>query len=149
VSSNYGSTWTQKDSVRYWNDIAISDDGSLQVARVGDDIKLITGRAISGTTGSLYVSSDYGRTWSRSGRNRAWVKITMSSDGQYQTAIKFISVTAAPVSNLAIYVSSDYGRTWAMKNSVRMWMDVDMSSDGKFQTATSRNGHIFVSRDYG
>lgn len=37
--------------------------------------------------GQIYTSSDYGATWTARESNRYWKKISMSSNGAYQTAI--------------------------------------------------------------
>jgi photosystem II stability/assembly factor-like uncharacterized protein len=126
ISSDYGVTWTAKDSSRAWTAIAMTADGKIQSATV--------------STGNIYVSYDYGVTWTSKGSSLAWAGISMSSDGKIQTAV---------VSTGYAYVSTDYGATWTQKGSSLAWTGVAMSSDGKIQTATVSTGNIYISSDYG
>jgi hypothetical protein len=87
--------------------------------------------------GQIYISSDYGNTWTAKESIRNWFSVCMSSDGKYQTAVVFMS-------NGQIYISSDYGNTWVAKESNRNWYSVCMSSDGKYQTAVVSNGQIYT-----
>ncbi len=107
VSSDYGATWTAKDSVRNWRGVSVSADGKYQTAVVNN--------------GQIYVSSDYGATWTAKDSVRNWRGVSVSADGKYQTAV---------VNNGQIYVSSDYGATWTAKDSVRNWSGVSVSGGG-------------------
>jgi hypothetical protein len=75
----------------------------------------------------------------------SWVSISMSSTGQYQTAVTD-SATGK------IWVSSDYGVTWAPKkpnNNFYIWSCVAVSSSGQYQTAGVWSGNIWRSENYG
>lgn len=126
--TNYGNTWTAKDSNRNWASVAVSSNGKYQTATVG------------GLGGLIYVSSDYGNTWASKESSRIWQGVAMSNDGKYQTAVH---------QGGKIYVSSDYGNTWIATDSNRDWSGVAVSADGRIQTAVVANGLIYVSRDYG
>ncbi|HEX3047838.1 MAG TPA: hypothetical protein VHY08_24005 [Bacillota bacterium] len=54
ISSDYGQTWTQRDSIRFWYWAAISSDGKYMVAGV-DPVEV--------PDGFIYMSADYGETW--------------------------------------------------------------------------------------
>jgi photosystem II stability/assembly factor-like uncharacterized protein len=124
--SDYGDTWTAKDSNRNWGaKIIMSDDGQYQLSFV--------------SSGQLYVSSDYGDNWTAKDSNRNWSDIAISSTGQYMTTV---------VNGGYIYVSDDYGDTWTAKDSSRNWLAVAMSDDGEYQTAVIAT-NIYVSSDYG
>ena len=165
---NVGNTWTAKESIRYWNSIAMSSDGKYQsaVVYVGGEIYISSDygntwtaketlrnwydiamsydgkyqTAVVGNNGQIYISSDYGNTWTAKQSNRNWFGIAMSSDGKFQTAV---------ASNNQIYISSDYGNTWTAKDSNRSWYGISMSSDGKYQSAVALNDKIYISSDYG
>lgn len=49
TSSDYGATWTSRNSNRSWKNVAVSGTGKYQVAGT--------------TNGNLYMSTDYGVTW--------------------------------------------------------------------------------------
>ena len=63
----------------------------------------------------IYVSSDYGETWTQKGIAAGWSGVAMNGTGQYQTAT---------VSGGYIYVSSDYGNTWTQKGISANWNGV-------------------------
>jgi hypothetical protein len=126
TSSDYGNSWTARDSVRNWLRGAMSSDGKFQAA--------------TADSGQVYTSSDYGVTWTARDSNRSWIDVAMSSDGKYMTAT---------VASGQIYTSSDYGVTWTARDSNRSWYFVAMSSDGKLQTALVYGGQIYTSSDYG
>jgi hypothetical protein len=126
TSSDYGETWTAKDSSRNWVSISLSFTGQYQSAVV--------------SSGQIYISSDYGDTWTAKDSNRNWKSISLSSTGQYQSAT---------VSSGQIYVSSDYGETWTAKDSNRAWIGISLSSTGQYQSAVVAGGQIYVSSDYG
>jgi len=126
--NNYGNTWTATGpATTTWKAIAMSSNGKYQSAVVG-------------TSGQIYISSDYGVTWSAKGSTLAWTAIAMSADGKIQTAT---------VSTGNIYVSYDYGVTWASKGSSLAWVGIAMSADGKIQTAVVDGGQIYISINYG
>lgn len=108
-----------------WYDIAISSDGKYQAAVL---------------TNKVYVSSDYGVTWSiKLAIAATWRKVAVSSNGQHQTVL---GPTTWP------YVSSDYGQTWEQKGVQAGWRIVDISSSGQYQVASGVHG-IYTSSDYG
>lgn len=69
-----------------------------------------------------------------------WTDVSMSSTGQYQTAI---------VNGGFIYTSQDYGLTWTKRAVSKSWISVDMSADGSKQVAAVFNEYIYVSTDFG
>ena len=73
-----------------------------------------------------------------------WRSVSISSTGQYQTAV-------VPNGQI-IYTSSDYGINWTPRDSNRNWFSVSISSTGQYQTAVVYSGgidKIFTSSDYG
>jgi hypothetical protein len=81
----------------------------------------------------------------------AWRSVSLSSTGQYQTAVV----------NLAgdyIYTSSNYGVTWTQRLQNAndfLWTSISLSSTGQYQSAVNHNntgaasGFIYTSSDYG
>ena len=119
--------------MRAWTGVAMSSDGKIQTAIADADY--------------VYVSTDYGNTWTAKDAERNWYDVAMSSDGKYQTA------TAYSGEDDYIYVSTDYGSTWTPKGSIQRWWGIAMSSDGKYQTVgrgfIEAPVYIYVSTDYG
>ncbi len=114
----------KKATSEEWSGIAMSSDGKIQTAVEYH--------------GYIYISNDYGYTWTAKDSSRTWDSVAMSSDGKIQTA----------VDNGYIYISNDYGYTWTAKATSEDWRDIAMSSDGKIQTAVA-TGYIYISNDYG
>ena len=130
LSTDYGVTWSSKGPSIKWSQIAMSSDGKYMVSGVYDG-------------GDIYVSSDYGNTWTaKAGISRPARGAAISSDGRYMTV---------PIDNsgYGFYVSSDYGNTWTTKGTVKPWRGIAMSSDGKYQTAVASSDYIYISSDYG
>ena len=90
--------------------------------------------------GYIYISNDYGNTWTQKGSSQYWYGVAIDSTGKYQTAV---------ADGDYIYISSDYGNTWTQKGSSRSWCGVAMDSTGKYQTAVASIGYIYISSDYG
>ena len=75
--------------------------------------------------------------------SRNWQSVSISSTGQYQTAV---------VRSGQIYTSSDFGINWTPRHSgynTVNWWSVSISSTGQYQTAVVYSGQIHASSDYG
>lgn len=122
--------WFQVDdtSKQLWSSVAVSSNGKYQSACVFN--------------GQIYVSSDYGLSWSTSGSSLAWESIDISDSGQYQTAV---------VNNGNIYISSDYGKTFTgvSGNYLKIWISISMSGTGQYQTAAIKSSTLYRSTNYG
>jgi hypothetical protein len=92
--------------------------------------------------GAAYPNGNFGANWTEitSAGYYIWYAVSVSSSGQYQTAL---------VNDGYIYISSDYGNTWTAKqtDTNRSWVSVSVSSSGQYQTAVCYA--IFISTDYG
>jgi hypothetical protein len=119
TSSNTGSTWTQRDSVRNWGAVASSSNGTILLAS--------TYHTFSGSD-FLYLSTNSGVSWSSKGSSLAYISCAMSSDGSIMYATTYFG---------KIYVSTDTGTTWTPRDSDRAWGGVCCSSDGVTAYATS------------
>jgi len=74
--TDIGATWnedTNVGSAKQWRSVSISSDGKYQTAVVYN--------------GQIYISDDYGATWTAVDSARVWYSVSMSSDGRYQTAV--------------------------------------------------------------
>jgi len=96
----------------------------------------------SGTASTVSGSGPWTWTcygWMPRESNRDWIDITMSSSGQYITAVVYGG---------QIYVSNDYGATWAARGITMSWQAVAMSSSGQYQIAGGERS-VYRSTDYG
>jgi hypothetical protein len=128
-SSDYGSSWTKNTSAPTtadWRAVAMSANGRIQTAVAYNDY--------------IYLSDDYGSTWTAKGTQQGWNSVSVSSDGKYQSATAYGG---------QIYISTDFGNTWTAKATTQNWSGVTISSDGKYQTAVINGGYIYLSSNYG
>jgi hypothetical protein len=97
----------------------------------------------TGGSSGVYVSSNYGKTFSLASFPPFGYTIDVSASGQYQT----IGYTGA------IYYSNNYGKSWflsAGSYSANNIVFVKMTANGKYQLATDgTNGRIYVSTNHG
>ena len=125
MSTDYGNTWTPKDSNRTWYAVSISASGQYQTA------------VVSSPNGKIYVSTDYGNTWTPKESDRWWWAVSISASGQYQVAVVYVDI---------IYVSTDFGNTWTPKDTdIAGWQGVSISASGQYITAVAAGGYIYVS----
>lgn len=128
LSSN--NLWTASSSpTSCWNGIACSESGEIVAA-------------VSGCEGDgVYLSYDYGVTWSQS---------SAPSDNFYSVAIDSSGEQiVAVVYNGGIYQSTDSGTSWSEINSLSgmEWYSIVCSSTGEYLLATSigSTGSIYAS----
>jgi hypothetical protein len=139
VSSNYGESWMNKNSLSSLKSVSLSTTGQYQIV-----CKLFS------SLGDIWISSDYGNNWSN-----IQIEITstylystgISSTGQYQIIGGFIGSSSLS----KVYVSSNYGQTWndIILLSVATSIYVSISSTGQFQTAVAFSDFIYISSDFG
>ena len=129
TSSDYGATWTARDSSRAWYGIASSADGTKLVATV--------------QSGQIYTSTDSGVTWTPRDSSRLWYKVASSNDGSVLVA------TAETSGADNLYLSTDSGVTWTAKASALSWYGIAMSGDGSKMCATAQAANIYNSTDTG
>lgn len=134
-STDSGATWdylrfsvqgnpTYSYYLQYWQSVACSADGKRWIAGSSWD--------------DLYLSSDYGYTWSKAGVSGYWSGVASSADGRV--------LLAAPYYDL-LYVSTDYGQTWQRRGAKKAWYSVATTADGSSSAAVDFGGPVFVSHD--
>ncbi len=90
-----------------------------------------------------YTFANYSKQWTDitnlNGQN--YERVSVSSDGQYQTAISILG---------NIFCSSDYGSTWTQKHNIPPSdvCSLNISFNGKYQVACNGK-EVFVSNNYG
>ncbi|MCK9570466.1 hypothetical protein M0R72_16075 [Candidatus Pacearchaeota archaeon] len=107
------------------------------------NVSMVIGNIIYANGSDIYPIGD---NWTTKESGKYWRSVSVSSTGQYQTAV------AGGTSTGYIYISTDYGNTWTQKGSSRYWTDISVSSTGQYQTAVAggtSTGYIYISTDYG
>ena len=130
-SSNSGDTWGQ---VYSFTDLLGSCWG---IASSSDCLKLVS----CFYQDKIYVSTNFGTSWTATGSNGYWHSVCSSVDG---------TVLAAAASGQN-YASVNSGVSWFPVGMPSGWSDIACSSNGSFMVAANMGGdrRIVVSRDYG
>lgn len=126
VSTDSGSTWTARESVRNWSSVAMSTNGQVLAASV--------------YRGKVYVSTNAGVTWNARDSDRNWRSIAVSTNG---------AVMAAVANGGQVYVSVDSGTNWTARATSELWTSVAMSGDGRKMVASVYGGSLYTSEDMG
>lgn len=134
-SSSAFSLITTIPSTYNGKDVAMSDSGKY--------ITFVSDITTGGSSG-VYVSSNYGKTFSLASFPLFGYAVDVSASGQYQT----ISYEGA------IYYSYNYGKSWFLSagdySTLYGVVCVKMTANGKNQLATGGlNGKIYVSTNHG
>jgi photosystem II stability/assembly factor-like uncharacterized protein len=132
-STDSGQTWTSSASAgtRAWNGIAMSSDGTRQVA------------AEQGQGGALWLSTDAGVTWTASSAPaQYWNSVASSADGVHLFA----------TAQAGLYTSADAGATWTAHGTNGQWGQATSSTDGRALATYNDYGQqaqVYTSTDYG
>jgi hypothetical protein len=129
TSTDFGHTFTSRDSVRDWTGIASSADGTKLVACV--------------RSGQLYTSTDSGVTWTARDSSRKWTGVASSADGTKLVAAEGYDA------NGNIYTSTDSGVNWTSRASSKIWVAVASSEDGTKLVAAAFGDQLYTSTDSG
>jgi hypothetical protein len=100
---------------------------------------------VASTGSGIYLSSNFGVTWSRIS-SAAVSEVAISSSGNY------ITCTGRGTSGSIVpsYVSNNYGSTFtATTITSATFNDVAISGSGQYQIITDRGSLFYVSNDYG
>ena len=90
----------------------------------------------------IYISSNYGQTWSISSAPVAqWMSVSLSTTGQYQIAAIYGG---------GIYSSSNYGQNWAITSAPSLnWSAITISNNKYITASVADIGNIYISSDFG
>ncbi len=131
ASDNYGRDWTQLTPTQKWNAGAMSGDGQHIVVSESSD-SLQTSQFVSQAVGDLWVSHDFGATFSEMGAatavgasQRNWniyggdgTGVDISDDGQRIVAAhKRLVQYASTLHETLLWYSDDGGSAWASLTS--------------------------------
>lgn len=146
-STDYGSSWQQ---IGYFG---LSDLRSIAISADGKYIVAVEN--VSGSSGGVFRSTDYGVTWTKILGNASsygvpYLSSTMSADGRYHTLL----ASSLSVSPSQIYRSVDYGVTWRLTSvpgitNLYNMERVAMSRSGKYQFIGTRSKRLLKSSNYG
>jgi hypothetical protein len=98
-----------------------------------------------GTTTFLYVSSNFGNTWTQVATDKDWTGVAISGTGNFMYATDSTSSTGN------LYRSTDYGLTWAVVPSspgAGSWVFVAISASGQYVLACGPS-YYYLSSNYG
>lgn len=126
VSTNSGSIWTSRASLKNWSCVAASADGGIFVAGVNGE--------------QLYVSYDSGLSWIPTADSRAWTSVSCSGDGSRMIA------TYGGASG-GVYVSQDSGASWQLRGNLTSadFKGAAVSGDGATAIAVGTATPIYIS----
>ncbi len=129
-------------SAHSWTDAEMSSNGQYMAASCR--LRVLDEEPYTEYDGGIYVSTNWGRTWTVKQELRDFGGVAVSADGVRQAAVG---------ENGRVYQSVDYGASWTEKGPSLKWRDMAMSSDGRRQIAVCYNGltavPMYVSTDYG
>jgi len=169
TSADYGFSWKKNTAVtnKFWTAVSVSANGKYQSATVylgniWTNNNYGLGSWTEYTTGVTNYSSNNG-TFNSVLSTQYWLSISMSSTGQYQTAIS----NTFPGNNSTfggdLYISSNYGSSWDIGSSLlsggqtgptglpgyNPFNGITMSSTGQYQATVVYKNFIYVSNDFG
>eukprot|EP01035_Chromulina_nebulosa_P019892 gene19892-25847_t len=108
--------------------------------------------AAATASGYIYLSSDYGSTWTKSSASstNGWIQIVSSESGEILAAIDDAT------SYNSIYISTNYGSEWTVLTTptVYKWTCITISGSGQYLAAGTQydsqsGGGIYISSDIG
>ena len=136
-SSDYGITFAPTELKTLYGLPSTITVNTVAISVTGQYITLC---ASSETNKYIFVSKDYGNSWSYGitlSPDFQLIDCAMSASGQYQTV----------VTHTTVFISTDYGVSWNNIGLSGNWRSVSVSTSGQIQVTT--NGPIYISTNYG
>jgi hypothetical protein len=140
TSANSGSGWTSRSKSKPWSLVSSSSDGKVLAAAHSVMLRMANGHIRGNRTSQIFISNDYGATWTPHETARYWTAFAVSSDGSRMAAVG---------KDTQIYVSADSGETWTPHENAQEWVAIASSADGAKLVAAAISGRIYTSADYG
>ena len=133
-TAQFARTWVSRTAaLTFLGSSAMSASGQFRAAYT---------RPGSGSV--LYISRDYGTTWSTTTLSYLVNSVAMSASGQY------IALTSNNIASAGfIYVSNDYGVSFSQTATAQSWGLISVSASGQYMTAIVSSAPIYRSSDYG
>lgn len=125
VSTDFGQTWTARESMQNATGAACSAD-CMRVFVFADN--------------QIYRSIDGGDSWEPTGPEGSWSTIAVSADGSKVAATQWPG---------QIHISDDGGQTWTAVGLVGHFRRIVVSADGRKLAAEAGGGRIHISEDGG
>jgi hypothetical protein len=91
--------------------------------------------------GAVYISSDFGTTWTARGSGTPWQTVACSADGTMIVA----GTLPALSSQGQLCISTDLGLNWVVRKRGQAWQSVASSADGTRFVGAAWNGPIYTS----
>jgi len=95
-------------------------------------------------SGQIWISHDYGTTWTARQSVGYWHGAATSADG-----MKIAILGGTSISPRSIYTSTDGGGNWTVREAPRNWSGIASSADGTRLMAIASGGQIYTSSDAG
>jgi hypothetical protein len=140
TSENAGADWTSRSKSKSWSLIRSSSDGKVLAAAYSVIDRMANGHIRGNRPSQIFISNDYGATWTPHETEQYWTGLAVSSDGFTMAAVG---------KNSQIYVSNDSGETWKAHETAREWVAIASSDDGAKLVAAAISGRIYTSADSG
>ena len=94
-------------------------------------------------SGLIYISTNYGSTFTSSNYNYTWESIAVSYDGTRMAAVQRDTTSK-------IWVSSNSGVTWtAMFGTNQFWLNISCNQDASILLACDNSGYLYKSTNSG
>jgi len=177
VDNNIITSFTPEFNGSYSNTLSTNNmniSGLLNITGTSAPISLIDGSVLTTTSSPLDYSNNFGTNWNIYASTNSYNFISMSLNGQYQSAVSINYVTNYGTSYSTtygnIYISNNYGINWSdptiyistnsgntyNKNSGLGWYSISVSGSGQYQYAIpvntssySYSKYIYSSTNYG
>ena len=144
-SYDYGNTWELNTNLppNYYTSSGMSGNGRIQV------VGLSNCNLAPATPGPIFISCDYGKTFSESSAPvDNWLNFSLSQSGRYLLAAAYQQTDtneAIVPGTGGLYASSDFGVTWFRTDAPwNTWTSVQLAANGAVATATAWGSGIFI-----
>lgn len=138
VSYGNGNVYISSNSGQVWSSVSPSSDGSAD-----GSILAVTADGYNSYRDYLWISTDFGATWSSKVGSLLWKAVAMSLDG---------SVMVAGVFGGALYISKTKFNSWLIVSDLPInanWHIIRCNSDCSTITAAVLGGGVYISLDFG